>query len=345
MLPSFNYNTFVSSIPLYDKTVSAKAFIGETCSQLISMISGATIPFSKSPTFQSAINLSCDSIYAVKDLEENNVDSGLDRFEQVLVNTRDIGIECLPQQISDNPQIDNTQVNDGIDNKALPYLSQIAKGIKNIFYRNSIFFALNNEAITDEAKKYQHLQESKFTNDVTLFAIGFKEGVLNILPRFLLAFTTINLVTNINKLTINRPLETPPSVAPNFSLYGLIAGSIAEEIIFRGVLQSSIVKLQKFGASTISEDWQKNKAIKWITSPSASILLANSVFALAHLSNSGGYLSTTGAILQISGIFLLPTQSNLAETTGGLMAPIGSHISNNLIALLSMQKISEIKLF
>ena len=91
---------------------------------------------------------------------------------------------------------------------------------------------------------------------------------------------------------------------------------IIEEIIFRGCLQRLIKSIQGF-------------LPKKLETPSLRVLITASYFASYHLSNSGGYLTKSQAIIQCLGILLYPIESIIYERRSLLMSII-SHMTNNL---------------
>ncbi|HEV8053109.1 MAG TPA: hypothetical protein VGP47_11495, partial [Parachlamydiaceae bacterium] len=65
-------------------------------------------------------------------------------------------------------------------------------------------------------------------------------------------------------------------------------------------------------------------------------ICAQSAFAYAHLGNGGKNLSILDAIRQAAKIMLFPIESILYETTGGMAASLGAHITNNFAAEMAI---------
>jgi membrane protease YdiL (CAAX protease family) len=174
----------------------------------------------------------------------------------------------------------------------------------------SIFAALNNEELEKERTAYQN---STLLQRVKVGVIaGMKSVALGIIISILLPKDKPSAMSEQYREHINNS---------SILLLAFI-GPLLEELMCRGVIQQVIGKMQ----SVI--DPYVPHSFKWLTSPSARIVAANTYFAYAHISNTGSF----GA--QCQGHFLRPTCSILYETTGGLVAPITAHMTNNLITVL-----------
>lgn len=197
------------------------------------------------------------------------------------------------------------------------YVVTALEYLKDICYKNSIFFALNNEALRKETQKYVNLS----SNQATL--IGLKEGFKQLIPSVILR-TGLIYASRFIKDGVPASKTAP-------TLFDLIAGAIYEEAIFR-TLQAGVAIFQQTITHVAAQSLKDNRVFQWIMSPSARILGISSFFASLHFFNGGGYLSTKIAIIQVSRIMLLPTESILYETTGNIITPIYSHLANNIFA-------------
>lgn len=107
-------------------------------------------------------------------------------------------------------------------------------------------------------------------------------------------------------------------------LVSCVTVPVIEELIFRGLLQSGIGKIQEIVKRILPPSLP---GIQLITSPITAIVLTQFSFGLAHLPQSPitAFIATIGH------------ESVLQYVTGGrLYAPIGAHIAHNcLIGLLN----------
>lgn len=221
-----------------------------------------------------------------------------------------------------NTEIDaKQQTNFG--SRCVSYMTNGASSVGKLFYENSIFFALDNDAIARKKEEYKNLN---FSQKVTL---GVASGARHISASILiiLALTLASKSVDVNE---GNRATTVLSVDP----IDIVIGAIFEELIFRGAIQNVIGISQSAANEIASPGVKENTVFKWLTSPSANIIGTNSLFAMAHLNNAGGYLSTLGAVQQVTRIMLMPTHSILYETTGGMIASISSHCTNNIITIM-----------
>ena len=202
--------------------------------------------------------------------------------------------------------------------------SSLIKKIPNFFYKQSIFFALNNEALTNEAKKNKDLTIKQKR------VLGGTIGLVKPIWTLGLAYCIHNHKILKNTSSIGNPTENFPTLTV------AILTAILEEIFFRSILQRGIAEIQKKFFNESSPSLQNNRVFRWTTSPSARCLIANNLFALSHLSNAGGFLSIQLTILQIAKIALFPTYSILYETTGDVIAPTFAHVTNNIGCVVLM---------
>lgn len=206
-----------------------------------------------------------------------------------------------------------------------PYLiSKSFSAIQKSFYEQSLFFATNNQAITEKFHQYKDLSWTQ------KFKIGAIKGGENVLIGYLIL---MSLRFALSEMPSGKAATTEmPSM-----LEGLVT-AVVEEFLFRGVLQNCLAGSQKIAAYVTPECLQNNRVFKWLTSPSARIISINAMFAGIHLYNGGGYLSDKASLRQVSRIMLQPIQGILHETTGNIIAPIACHMTNNFL-VLSIAKI------
>lgn len=143
-----------------------------------------------------------------------------------------------------------------------------------------------------------------------------------------LLFDTDNVTTGIGEGT------------PLTFLAVVLKGPVAEELIFRGLLQNAIYLIQEGAKRVAPESLTENHIFVWLTSDSCRIIATNLTFAAVHMMNAGLYLSTAGAISQVAVIVLFASQSLTYETTGDLGSAMSSHIANNFIAYCLMKLVS-----
>ena len=192
--------------------------------------------------------------------------------------------------------------------------TNICSSILNTVYEHSIFFALKEQNILN--KRELHVNSS-IKEKVTY---GVKQGAQGIIIAVALS-TMLSGLEGEDDSTTDSP-----------SLKMLVGGAILEELIFRGFIQNSLSLAQKTAQLITPKVLKNNKIFKAIQSPCTRIVLTNTLFALLHLSNAQSYLSTSKAIKQVIRIALFAEESILHETTNNIIAPISSHITNNLIA-------------
>lgn len=189
--------------------------------------------------------------------------------------------------------------------------------IKKSFYEHSLFFAANNQAITENSHQY---------NDLS-WAQKFKLGAIKGSEKFLLGLVTVIILNNALSAMPSGQAATSEDVT---MLEGL-ACAVVEEVLFRGVLQNCLAGSQRIVTCVTPQCLQNNRVFKWLTSPSARIISINAMFASVHLLNGKAYLSEKNALIQATKIMLLPTSGILHETTGDIIAPIACHITNNFL--------------
>lgn len=189
--------------------------------------------------------------------------------------------------------------------------------IKNIFYENTLFFAVNNQALANTSQKYKDLSW------VQKFKIGTLTGVKRLLSCY--------LISECLDFAL-RGKSHGYKARVQFDWPLLVISVVIEEVLFRGIVQNLLEGSQKIAVRGIPQSLQNNRVFKWFTSPSARIVIANTVFAAAHLFND--YQSTKSNIQQFMFIMLLPVEGILNETTGDIIAPIACHSTNNSLAWL-----------
>lgn len=208
------------------------------------------------------------------------------------------------------------------------HLSRAGSILGDICYKNSIFFALNNDALAKERERYKDLTSKQ------VLILGLKEGAKRLIPSILL-IAGLQLAVR-NAKTGNLPTQSFPT------LFQAVKCAVVEEMIFRGFLQNGMAFLQKTITYIAPECLQKKRTFQWLMSPSARILCVNSLFAYSHLYNDGGYVSTKGAFIQATNIMLSPAYSILYETTCNIGVPLYAHVANNVsvIALLNLLQLA-----
>lgn len=185
----------------------------------------------------------------------------------------------------------------------------------NSIYEQSIFFAINHNAIT---KKYQQYKDFSLDQKIK---IGVTKGVEGI-------FAALIIQTGLKFVLRGMPAGKVAKCAIPSLFNGQLC-AILEEIFFRGILQNCLVGSQKMVTNITPQCLQNNRIFRWLTSPSPRILIINSIFAYAHLSNAGGYASSKDSLIQCIRIMLKPSFGILHETTGDIIAPIACHMTNN----------------
>lgn len=198
-------------------------------------------------------------------------------------------------------------------------ISKASSFLKDVAYKNSIFFGLNNEALSQE------LEVNKNISLKEKVKIGLASGATQLIPTYI-------LLTALSVALQNMDSGTPSTTEPTNLPMAMLA-AVVEELALRGVLQNGIAASQKVARFLTPQCVQNTSAFKWLTSPAARILGINSAFTSIHLFNAGVGLSTKGAILQATRILLMPTESILHETTGNIAAPVAAHLTNNLLAV------------
>lgn len=189
-----------------------------------------------------------------------------------------------------------------------------SQAIKNCFFEQSVFFALNNKAL--EQKYYEHY-------DLSLMQ-KIKLGAVNGMKTLLIGCIIYKILgLTLARIPVGRPLSKEISLLAN------LVSPVVEEVLFRGILQNDFKILQFFAKDKTPEHLQDNVAFRWLTSPSARIVMTNLVFAALHLHNAGVSTSDKGSIIQCLRIMLQPTMGILYDTTGDLIAPTVCHVTHN----------------
>lgn len=195
--------------------------------------------------------------------------------------------------------------------------STCSSAIRTSFYEQSLFFAANNEVITEKSQQYKALSWTQ------KFKIGVIKGGENILIGSLIAIS-LSLVLS-NQGSGQKATSEPPSILEG------CAYAVVEEVLFRGGLQNCLAGSQRLATYITPQCLQNNRVFKWFTSPSARIISINAAFAAIHLFNGGDYISDKGSFIQTSRILLQPIEGILHETTGNIIAPIACHMTNNFV--------------
>lgn len=221
-------------------------------------------------------------------------------------------------------QAENTYGADhGIENLGTSWTAKIGKLLSSY----TILHALDRGKLRVEKGQY------KKYNEIEKFLSGLSIGTASALLSVVISVVVFRYLSGAQvNFALERLLENPDLFKKIYS--SVIRAPIVEEIMYRFMRQGSFKVLQDSIRNLLSkEDMQDNAVVKWFLGPSSRILIVNTLFALAHMGNVQT-LGFPGTIMQISRIFFQPVQSILYETTGGLGAPIGSHIGNNLVAVI-----------
>lgn len=198
--------------------------------------------------------------------------------------------------------------------------SNIPKLLRSLIYENSLFFAINNQAIAKDFQKYKNYSW------VQKFKIGAFTAVGTLLSTHLI---------EISLLFALRGMSSGKEATCELSMFRVLQCAVLEEILFRGVMQNCLASLQKTAVYVTPQRLQNNCVFKWFTSSAARIISISAIFAAVHLSNGGGYLSEKDSFIQAMAIMLLPVEGILHETTGSIVAPIAHHMTYNFLAKLT----------
>lgn len=192
-------------------------------------------------------------------------------------------------------------------------ISSFCSPIFRLFYEQTIFFALSNQAIEASQLRYQGYSLSQKVG------LGLIHGVVG-LYLGIVVIKIIDFVFKKMKIKEGKPATSKTT------LYETIQGAIIEEILFRYILQNLIRMVQ---VTLFPKCLTNYVIVQWMVSTSARILITNTLFAIVHLSNGGVLQSDKGALIQTLKITLLPRCCILYETANTLFAPIASHVINN----------------
>ncbi len=123
-----------------------------------------------------------------------------------------------------------------------------------------------------------------------------------------------------------------PEGAKPLPISRLVITSIAEELIFRGLLQNGIGLLQTFAKDNIEERFKEDFAFQVLTSPSFRVILTQIFFVAAHyLMNSRKNMSQAERATQVVYTLLHPMYSIAYEQTGSLPNVISAYTTRNLL--------------
>lgn len=198
-------------------------------------------------------------------------------------------------------------------------LSKCAEAIKN----QSLFIAYNNRSIQDKYDEYKDLSWTQ------KFKLGLEKGTE--------MFVVGVLILNCFNLALQGVPEGKPASLRNSLVSGLVAGFV-EEVVFRGILQKTVIHdLQEIAQQYTPEHLRNHYAIQWLTSPSARIAITNWLFAFVHFNNAGRSMSEKAALMVVLRVLTQPTLEILCETTGGLTTPIVTHMTQNFLGHLALR--------
>lgn len=167
--------------------------------------------------------------------------------------------------------------------------------------------------------------------------LGVKAGGTNILMYHITAKIT-HMLADMALLGIEavQPTESLHEVMATNSMLVVLClwAPLLEELVCRGIVQNCLAGAQK-ALHAYPPTFLHKETTDWLTSPQARILADNTIFAALHLKNASVF-GTKFAIGQTISCFLFPTEAGLYETTGSLISPIASHITNNAIITLPL---------
>lgn len=199
--------------------------------------------------------------------------------------------------------------------------------IISFYYQDSIFYAAVPENINSRIN--QESSSSIFKKII----LSITTAVANIFKNLSLVFSFAILFKTVvqNNSSLYSKNQSTHCHLDDFSKT-VIIGPIIEELIFRGIIQQTILPvIQKTIRYITPTEYQQCSYLQWINSPSFRVIFANLLFAAVHIKNADSYLDITGALLQVTLIALYPTESILCETTDSLTAPLVAHMTNNFI--------------
>ena len=225
--------------------------------------------------------------------------------------------------------------------------SQIAR---NYFHRMTHDYTIGHAI--DSSRLDSEREECKnFTFQEKMYT-GAKAGVFG-LTQGVAYSVGFQFLCKAARIPVGRKATT---TLPPF-IHTVLLGPIIEELIFRGGIQRGTyfthrMIMQQRGHFTdavmranrnaINDDEVRVASYSRPVSPTAAIMMSNSAFAAVHIVNAGKYLSTIGAIGQVSKIFAFPIFGILYYTTGDMVAPITAHMTNNGIAW-SLSRMSRVR--
>lgn len=123
-----------------------------------------------------------------------------------------------------------------------------------------------------------------------------------------------------------------PEGAKPLPISRLVITSIAEELIFRGLLQNGIHLLQTYAEENASEHLRDNFAFQVLTSPSSRVILTQIfVAAVYYLTNTRKNMSQAQIATNVITTLLQPMYSIAYEQTGSLPNVISAHTTRNLL--------------
>lgn len=194
----------------------------------------------------------------------------------------------------------------------------------NPIFDYTLFHSLDNQRIQEET------EQNKDRTYVNLTKMGIRAGIISVIRNISLGLILVGVSGQIFKA------ENATSNLDSLNFMEMVvAGPIVEELILRSFFQGQVFSgLQSIAKKIAPKSIENTRVFKWLNSPSARIFAGNSLFALCHLGNAGGYLSTAKAVVQVALIFLNPAEAILYETTGTVFTGMIAHSTNNLLPYL-----------
>lgn len=201
-------------------------------------------------------------------------------------------------------------------------VSAFASAARSHLYDQTLFFAFDNPAISEKHRSYRDLS---WTQQVTIGAVHGVEAFL----------VGVLFIKTLNLAAKSLPDGLPAAMAHERPLIVRVVGSVMEEMILRGIAQTSIMgHLQLLIEQQAPKGMRDHYVFQWLTSPSARIVLINTIYAALHITNRGITLSDKATAIQVIRVMMQPVFGNLRETTDNLLAPAAAHVCHEILVEL-----------
>jgi len=194
--------------------------------------------------------------------------------------------------------------------KVISLFKNCIDSIKNIMYKQSVFFAANSEAILKEQNKYKDLSWLGKVKVGSIYGVSRAVAILFI-PIVILF--SVGGVSNFNtKFNRNELIKLIQEII----LCGVVC-PIIEELLFRGIIQRIFQSIP-------------------FLSPAKQVIASSFIFSAIHLINGG-----IGSVVQAFRIFLFPSHDILYKTTSSITAPMICHMSYNTVCVILINLIKK----